>query len=251
MSKLYDLLSKLIGKVNTLAQFDTELYNEVDALRQDIAGIDIGGKNMLLDSGKPVSSANYMTASFFFGNAIPEVGATYTLRLKGQLGEGKEYFWASNTTSSIYLATLTDNGDGTHSATFQWTNSKGTTTVEPTHISIFAYPREVEVTSSIEWIKLEEGSKATSWSPSPEDKEETVLVVTVEADSLTTDSITSDKTFDEIENAILTGKIVIVKLVSSSVTHHVFMQMTAHQPAVEIQFSGFYNNLPLQLCITA
>jgi hypothetical protein len=251
MSKLFDLLSRIISNVNALEQTNTDLSEEVDALRQDIAGIDIGGRNMLVDSDTPKSSANYVTGSYFLGKSIPVVGQTYTLRLKGELGEGKEYFWAFNTTSSIYLATLTDNGDGTHSATFQWTNSKGTTTVDPTHISIFAYPREVEVTSSIEWIKLEEGSKATSWTPAPEDEKAPELLVTVEVDSLNTANLTSDKTFSEIEEAVLDGMNVRVKLICSGVNHHIYLQMTAHQQGSEIAFCGYFNNLPLVLRITA
>ena len=244
MSKLFDLLSRLIGKVN-------DVTDNVDALRQDIAGIDIGGRNMLVDSDTPKSSANYMTGSYFFGKDIPIVGETYTLRFKGQLGEGKEYFWAFNTTSSIYLATLTDNGDGTFSATFPWTNTNGTKVVEPTHISIFAYPSSVTATSSIEWIKLEAGSKATSWSPAPEDEKEPDLLVTVEADSLTTENLTSDKTFSEIEEAILDGVNVRVKLLCSTVGHHIYLQMTSHLQGSEIAFCGYFNNLPLVLKITA
>ena len=244
MSKLFDLLSSLIGKVN-------EVTDDVDSLRQDIAGIDLGGRNMLLDSDKHYSNSTYAVATYYFGNAIPVAGQTYTLRLKGQLGEGKQYFWAFNSGSSIPLSTLSDNGDGTHSATFTWTNTKGTTVVEPTHINIFAYPSEATTTSSIEWIKLEEGSKATGWTPAPEDEKEPELLVTVEVDSLNTESLTSDKTFSEIEEAILSGQNVRVKLACVGVDHHIYLQLTSHLQGSEIAFCGYFNNLPLVLKITA
>lgn len=251
MSKLFDLLSKLISKVNALEQSGEDVQAEVEALKQDIAGIEIGGRNLLLDSDVPFSNSIYHLASYYLGNATPVEGETYTLRLKGQLGEGKEYFWVFNSGSSVLLATLTDNGDGTYSATFPWTNTKGTTTVEPTHIRVYAAQRDVETVSTIEWIKLEAGSHATSWTPAPEDNTSDEFLVTVEVDSLTTEALTSDKNYAEIEGAILAGKNVRVKLISSSVADHIYLQMVSHTEGSEIAFCGYFDNLPLLLKITA
>lgn len=81
--------------------------------------------------------------------------------------------------------------------------------------------------------------------------EATGLIVTVEADSLATENLTSDKTFDEIEEAILSGMNVIVKLICDGIDYQIYLHMTAHLQGSEIAFSGYFNNLPLVLKIMA
>lgn len=75
-------------------------------------------------------------------------------------------------------------------------------------------------------------------------------LVTVEVDSMNTEEINADKTFDEIETAILSGLDVVVKLVNAE-SHNIYLQMTAHIPGLEIDFYGYYNGLPLLLQIFA
>lgn len=77
------------------------------------------------------------------------------------------------------------------------------------------------------------------------------MIVTVEADSLSTEVLTSDKTFSEIEASILAGKNVIVKLLCSNVEHHIYMQLTAHLHGSLVEFTGFFNKAPLLLQITS
>jgi uncharacterized protein YlxW (UPF0749 family) len=81
--------------------------------------------------------------------------------------------------------------------------------------------------------------------------EGTGLIVTVEADSLSTENLTSDKTFAEIEDAILSGMNVIVKLICDGIDYQIYLHMTAHLQGSEIAFSGYFNNLPLVLKIMA
>lgn len=75
-------------------------------------------------------------------------------------------------------------------------------------------------------------------------------IVTVEADSLNTEVIASDMTFQEIEEAVIFGYDVIVKLLSEE-NPNIYLQMTAHIPGLEIDFTGFYNGVPLLLQIFA
>jgi hypothetical protein len=89
------------------------------------------------------------------------------------------------------------------------------------------------------------------WKHIASDVEATGLIVTVEADSLATENLTSDKTFTEIEVAILLGMNVIVKLLCDGVDHHIYLHMTSHLQGSEISFSGYFNNMPLVLKIMA
>ena len=75
-------------------------------------------------------------------------------------------------------------------------------------------------------------------------------IVTVEADSLNTEVIASDMTFQEIEEAVISGCDVIVKLLSEE-NQNIYLQMTTHIPGLEIDFTGFYNGVPLLLQIFA
>jgi hypothetical protein len=77
-----------------------------------------------------------------------------------------------------------------------------------------------------------------------------LLIVNVEADSLDTESLSADKTFSEIEDAIQAGFDVKVKLISN-VSYNIYLQMTAHLPGSEIDFCGYYNGVPLVLQIFA
>lgn len=74
------------------------------------------------------------------------------------------------------------------------------------------------------------------------------FVVTVEADSLETESITADKTFAEIDAAIQAGMDVKVKLLSNG--SYIYLQMTAYLPGSEVDFCGYYG-YPLVLQIFA
>lgn len=81
-------------------------------------------------------------------------------------------------------------------------------------------------------------------------KENATMFVTVETVSLATETINADKTFSEIEAAILAGKDVKVKLISNE-SYIIYLQMTSHLPGSEIDFSGYYNGTPLVLQIFA
>ena len=76
-----------------------------------------------------------------------------------------------------------------------------------------------------------------------------VVVVNVEADSLDTETLSADKTFSDIEQAILAGMDVKVKLKNES--YYIYLQMTAHLPESEVDFCGYYDGHPLVLQIFA
>lgn len=98
-------------------------------------------------------------------------GEEVTLSLKGELGEGVEYFSVYNSNgngvSRIYELDLKPESrgeDGVFRSTGVWKEAGGNT-----KINIYAYPSSAQVNSTVEWVKLERGNKATDWSPAPED----------------------------------------------------------------------------------
>lgn len=139
------------------------------AVSESVGSVQVGGTNYLLNSGVKVSNANYNMAQYRFGSLVPVEGETYTLRIWGSLGSDREYFHAYNSSGTIALISLADNGDGTYSGTFTWRNTSGTTTVTPTFLRIYQRQSSGTTASTINRIKLEKGNKATDWSPHPEE----------------------------------------------------------------------------------
>lgn len=135
-----------------------------DSSWEAINEIQIGGRNLLLDSAVEYSNTNYPTHIYTMSEKM-SADETYTLRVWGELGEGKDRFGAWLDGASISLGKLTDNGDGTYSMTF--TGKTGTK--DPSEFRIYPVPSSVGATSTITKIKLEKGNKATDWTPAPED----------------------------------------------------------------------------------
>ena len=135
-----------------------------DSSWEAINEIQIGGRNLLLDSAVEYSNTNYPTHIYAMSEKM-SADETYTLRVWGELGEGKDYFGAWLDGGIIRLGILTDNGDGTYSMTF--TGKTGTK--DHSTISVYPVPSSVGATSTITKIKLEKGNKATDWTPAPED----------------------------------------------------------------------------------
>lgn len=135
-----------------------------DSSWEAINEIQIGGRNLLLDSAVEYSNTNYPTHIYTMSEKM-SADETYTLRVWGELGEGKDYFGAWLDGGNISLGIVTDNGDGTYSMTF--TGKTGTK--DPSTINVYPVPSSVGATSTITKIKLEKGNKATDWTPAPED----------------------------------------------------------------------------------
>lgn len=135
-----------------------------DSSWEAINEIQIGGRNLILDSAVEYSNTKYPTHGYTMSEKM-SANETYTIRVWGELGEGKDYFGAWLDGGSISLGILADNGDGTYSMTF--TGKTGTK--NPSEIRIYPVPSSVGATSTITKIKLEKGNKATDWTPAPED----------------------------------------------------------------------------------
>ena len=131
-----------------------------------VNALEIGGRNLLLNSGEEVSNANYPIKTYLMSERLA-VGKIYTIKIWGTLGAGKTAFSAWLNGGTVSLGQLVSGGDGTFSLTFTGKDS-GVTTGD----YIWIYPMSSSVTgvtSSITKIKLERGSKTTDWTPAPED----------------------------------------------------------------------------------
>ena len=147
---------------------NASVYDTVSIAKiYDVVDLEIGGRNLLLNSGTPVTNAIYNIKKYDLA-IKPTVGEQYTITLKGKLGDNKTSFSAYNSGGNVALATLARVGTSDiYQKTFNWKNNDRTDL--DTSVFIYTMPNSVTTESTIEWIKLEKGNKATDWSPAPED----------------------------------------------------------------------------------
>lgn len=134
----------------------------------DVVDLQIGGRNLLLNSGTPVTNSLYNIKNYTL-SIPPIIGDQYTITIKGTLGAGKTSFSAYNSGGTVSFGALKRIGTSDlYSLTFTWTN--GGRTGLDTAVNIYTMTNSVTAQSTIEWIKLEKGNKGTiDWTPAPED----------------------------------------------------------------------------------
>lgn len=144
--------------------------NTADAAQDAVDNMEIGGRNLLVASKvNIVDSAEYKISTVHFG-VKPIEGETYTLSLKGRLGNGKTAFCAYNSGDLVLFGQLSARGNGIFAYTGVWHVANA----DNTHLNIYTLNSDTSAASSIEWVKLEKGNKATDWTPAPEDVDDAV-----------------------------------------------------------------------------
>lgn len=139
-------------------------------IKTAIEGIQIGGRNLLRNSGRKITNNSYLITAYDITTELKE-GETVTVTLKGQLGAGKQSFGLYNSGGEVSLSELENKGNGIYQKTFNWIVKLGVHTASNKKLFIFTIFSNVSIDSTIEWVKLERGNKATDWSPAPEDIE--------------------------------------------------------------------------------
>ena len=144
------------------------VYDTVSVAKiYDVVDLQIGGRNLVLNSNQNITSTLYKTATYDMSEDWIG-GETYTVSIKGSINEGQTFgIWANG--SGTRVATLTyDASKKIYTSTFVASTSIVTQTAKTLHV--YNTPSDTATESSIEWIKLEKGNKvATDWSPAPED----------------------------------------------------------------------------------
>lgn len=133
---------------------------------QKVNELNIGGKNLLYNSNWRSTNSNYCIATYRLTEVLNE-GDLLTMTIKGQLGVGKTAFALYDQFGNVEQTSLFNKGNGIYQNTFNFKNGIGDKRV----LTIWVYPSNIVVDSTIEWIKLERGNKPTDWSPAPEDVE--------------------------------------------------------------------------------
>lgn len=162
---LKDSISSKVSKTEILS--DKEIQNALKG-RDGTNGSNFTW-NLLKKSNVKVENSNYLIARYDLAEK-PVVGETYTLTIWGNLGEGKQYFYAYNSNDYINLIALTEVEKGIYTGQFKWrdtlTYGGQTRTADNSKLFIFVFKQNVISESTIKKIKLEKGVNTNPvWSP--------------------------------------------------------------------------------------
>lgn len=128
-------------------------------------GIQVGGRNLLKNSGSPVTSSNYHIKDYELTEPL-SVGEKVLITVWGSLGSGKSHFQA-----------IAGGGNSAYGTVDLYVDSEGKATgvltvlqeLPVSKIFMYTRPQSPAATCTISKIKLERGNIATDWSPAPED----------------------------------------------------------------------------------
>ena len=153
-----------------------------------IDNIQIGGRNLLLKSNTFVEGTSYALNDYYTSYEIPE-GTLVTLSFKATLGSDRKFFGVYNSGGMVNITNIFPSdmdSNGVFKKTFRWTKTRESTGSIATNTFIRIYHMDSSATSksSIEWMKLEVGNKATDWTPAPEDVDSKINNITVGANNL-------------------------------------------------------------------
>ncbi|HFA9657280.1 TPA: hypothetical protein WM899_001318, partial [Neisseria gonorrhoeae] len=144
-------------------------------IKTAIDGIQIGGRNLLKNSRQKITNNNYNIAVYELTEKIEE-GEEVSITIKGKLGTGKTSFAVYNSGGLVDLGVLTKKENNLHQGTFEWISEKNQKIADGRTLYIWTFHSNVDVESTIEWIKLERGNKPTDWTPAPEDFSDQITV---------------------------------------------------------------------------
>ena len=165
---------------------NTSIRNTITQnVNEAIAGIEIGGVNLIRDSETYTLAAEGADTYWIAADEL-EPGMTYTLSVREVVlsaGQAAGVTWkvVNRTTGAVHTSGLLDFTYGKQSVTFMLPETEG-------NWALFLYAGVSGATTGVTVIfrkaKLEEGSIATSWSAAPEETSETLGQLTEAVEGL-------------------------------------------------------------------
>ena len=153
-----------------------DAWEKADNAQTSIDNLEIGGRNLFLNTGKTVSNNNYKISEYAPANGPLKAGETYTATIcvtpAENLTQIRVYFSLGFITPVRFFPKGT--GKQVISGTFTMRYYDGKTPdVHPSYAyaELYRFPEDGTVTgnTTIHWFKIEKGNKATDWTPAPED----------------------------------------------------------------------------------
>lgn len=187
------------GIMVTVGGKETTIERALQDQSDKVDDINVGTRNLLLKSGEVVSNSKYKIHTYELSEVARELktGDPVVLAMKCRLGEGKERFIPYNSGGSVGIWSLEvkrkDIGaDGVAMIGGTWRTDAAYGEQNRT-LEFYALRDGVTVESTIEWVKLVRGNRASrDWEEAPEDIEERYqkLISAVDVEFALGDSMT-------------------------------------------------------------
>lgn len=164
------------GRMSTLVESTAKGLNvKIEDNTKNLANLEIGGRNLLLNSGVEVGSNDYRVALYTPSSPLVD-GEEYTVSLCVTPAAGLTNIWLYVSNGYMNLAQLIPDGTNKQilKKTFICKYYDGRTpdvNILYADAQLYRYPNDGTVTgnTTIHWIKIEKGNRATDWTPAPED----------------------------------------------------------------------------------
>lgn len=166
---------------------------------QSIKDLQIGGRNLFLKTGIEISNNDYNMATYRPASKPLSAGEIYTATLCVTPAKNVSYFSLYFSSGSLPRADFYVDGVNRQiiSETFTMDYYKDMTpdkNIDYANASLYRFPNDGTVTenSTIHWIKIEKGNKATDWTPAPED-------LTADVQAKADEALASAKTYADTQ----------------------------------------------------
>lgn len=185
-----------------------EAYNKAQNAQDTIDGLDIGGRNLLLKTNTVYTNNDYNTATYTPSSPLIS-GEIYTLSMCVTPASGVESYGLYFSGGYTGVANLYPNGTEKQilTAVFKMRYYSGRTPDDDINYAdakIYRFPDDGTVTTNttVHWIKIEKGNKATDWSPAPEDLEDGINNAQSSANQAQSDASDAQNRVSEAESLI-------------------------------------------------
>lgn len=150
-----------------------------DAAKSSVDNLEIGGRNLFQNTGVEHSNNDYLTARYSYASKPLVARETYTVTICVTPAENVKkfvlYFSIGNAPQADLFVTGTKKQIISKTFIAHYDPDREPS-VNPLYgyAMFYRFPNDGTVTgnSTIHWVKIEKGNKATDWTPAPEDDEE-------------------------------------------------------------------------------
>lgn len=214
-SQRKQLSNEITDKV-TITKFESGMTEAKNYTDNQVNNLSIGGRNLLADTSGPFTENSYLIKEFPIIDKL-EPGDIVTISIKGDLGDNRTAFLIYNTNAMVKIGDLNNsdkNNNDVFIKTFEWVDERwdGSNKVDSSSLRIYQYPNSATSFSTIEWIKLEKGNKATDWTPANEDVKKDIQQAETNAKAYTDEyKQSNDIAMTKLETSVsqLDGKVSI------------------------------------------
>ena len=175
LSAKFDGIEGKIPTSNSQLTNDSGYISTID-LNNAINNIEIGGRNLFLKTNTVYTNNEYMPAVYIPANEPLVAGEIYTISICVTPAANVTSYGVYFSSGTSHVARMYLNGSNKQILTMSFTMnySSGKTpsdNIDHARLRLYRFPNNGSVTdnSTIHWIKVEKGSKATDWTPAPED----------------------------------------------------------------------------------